>query len=504
MDKTLQNEVVDRPSAGRRRFLKQVAATGAAACAAAALPALPLPALAQKKTERVESTLGSGEVTVAEMLARYATNLRYEDLPPEVVRTAKRVVLDTLGCAIGGYSAGPSQIAIKLASAVSAKPGATVLCRGIKTSPETRGFCQRVMIRDIDFNDGYIGLGNGHPSDTIAALLTPCELGGRGGRDLIAATVLTYEVFCKVLDVLDTDELGLDYSTVTGLAAVAGAGRLMSDRHPRGRQHRDKAGPGWNAVELENLRVCRRVPQCDFRGATRAGRHDWTGPGVRRPAGFFNVISRKPFILPKLGGDGEPYGIMHSFTKRFALGQYSQTVAQAAVEARQFSKDPGEIQEVNIRVSHRAIKIMADSPDKWRPQTHETADHSMPYSAGVALMYGIIDDSYYEDPYLHDPRLLDLVSRVKCIPSEEADQHQKEFNLCDLEIVLKSGQRKSVRVEYHRGHWKNTMTDAEMEEKFRLLARRQLPTERVDNLVRQLWALEDMPKAGALVEMTRV
>ena len=175
------------------------------------------------------------------------------------------------------------------------------------------------MIRDIDFNDGYIGLGNGHPSDTIAALLTPCELGGRGGRDLIAATVLTYEVFCKVLDVLDTDELGLDYSTVTGLAAVAGAGRLMSDRHPRGRQHRDKAGPGWNAVELENLRVCRRVPQCDFRGATRAGRHDWTGPGVRRPAGFFNVISRKPFILPKLGGDGEPYGIMHSFTKRFAL-----------------------------------------------------------------------------------------------------------------------------------------------------------------------------------------
>jgi hypothetical protein len=48
------------------------------------------------------------------------------------------------------------------------------------------------------------------------------------------------------------------------------------------------------------------------------------------------------------------------------------------------------------------------------------------------------------------------------------------------------------------------MTDAEMEEKFRLLARRQLPTERVENLLRQLWTLEDMPNAGALVEMTRV
>lgn len=70
--------------------------------------------------------------------------------------------------------------------------------------------------------------------------------------------------------------------------------------------------------------------------------------------------------------------------------------------------------------------------------------------------------------------------------------------------VLQSGQRKTVRVEYHRGHWKNPMTDAEMEEKFRALARRQLLPEKVDNLVRQLWALENMQKAGALVEMTRV
>jgi 2-methylcitrate dehydratase len=128
----------------------------------------------------------------------------------------------------------------------------------------------------------------------------------------------------------------------------------------------------------------------------------------------------------------------------------------------------------------------------------------MPYSAGVALMYGTVAPEYYEDPHLHDPRLLDLVSREHCVPSEEADRHQKEFNLCDLEIVLKSGQRKTVRVEYHRGHWKNPMTDAEMEEKFRSLARKHLPPDRVDRLVRQLWALEDMPKAGALVEMTRV
>ena len=128
----------------------------------------------------------------------------------------------------------------------------------------------------------------------------------------------------------------------------------------------------------------------------------------------------------------------------------------------------------------------------------------MPYAAGVALMFGTIEEQYYEDPYLRDTRLLDLVSRVRCLPSDEADRVEQEMNLCDLEVVLKSGGRKNVRVEYHRGHWKNPMTDAEVEEKFRALARRQLPAAQTDDLLRQLWALESLPQAGAIVTMTRV
>ena len=79
-----------------------------------------------------------------------------------------------------------------------------------------------------------------------------------------------------------------------------------------------------------------------------------------------------------------------------------------------------------------------------------------------------------------------------------------DFNMSDLEVVLKSGARKSVRVEYHRGHWKNPMSDVELEEKFRSLAHRYLPADRTDSLLRQLRDLEQMPQAGALVEMTKV
>ena len=94
------------------------------------------------------------------------------------------------------------------------------------------------------------------------------------------------------------------------------------------------------------------------------------------------------------------------------------------------------------------------------------------------------------------------MSKVRCIPSEEADRRQHEINLCELEVVLKSGQRKTTRVEYHRGHPKNPMTDAEMEEKFRSLAKRRLPAQRIDALLKQLWALDQMPQVGALAQMT--
>jgi len=174
------------------------------------------------------------------------------------------------------------------------------------------------------------------------------------------------------------------------------------------------------------------------------------------------------------------------------------------MEARASFKDPDEIREINIQVSHSAIKIMAEGPDKWRPTTHETADHSIPYAAGLVLMYGRIEPEYYEDPYLHDPRLLDLVSRVKCVASDEAERMEQEFNLCELEVVLKSGARETVRVEYHRGHFKNPMTDAEMEEKFRLMAGKHLGTGRVDDLLRLLWQIESAPQVSALIAATLV
>jgi len=484
----------------RRHFLKTAAAAGIAA----GMPVCPV--LAEEKVAAASNLL------LAETLARYAANLRYEDLPEHIVRLTKRTILDTIGCAYGGYDAGPSKIAIKLAGDVTAKQPATVLISGTKTSADLATFANGVMIRYLDFNDAFVSLthGAGHPSDTIAALLTAAELKGRSGRDLITATVLSYEVFCKIADVFDYLGNGIDHSTITGMAAVVGISRLMGlspeqmvqaigitvGGNTATRQGRSDALSNWKAFAAAD--DCRKAMF-----SVELAQEGMTGPGkvFEGSYGFFKVMGRRPVEPPQLG---EPYGIPRAFTKRFPLGQFSQTVAQAAMELRPFAPKADDIQDVTIRVSHSAIKIMADGPDKWMPQTHETADHSIPYAAGLVLMYGNIAPEYYEDPYLHDARLLDLVSRIKVMPSEEADRTENEFNLCEMEVALKSGARKTARVEYHRGHFKNPMTDAEMEEKFRAMAQKHLSAERTDRLLRMLWGIETEPQVKNLIAATVV
>src|SRR6516165_2898630 len=302
----------------RRRFLTQV---GAACLAIGA------PVSTTRAQETQHSSVGDGnQVSLGEKLARYAASLRYEDLPEDVIQIAKRTILDTIGCAFGGYSAGPSKIAMKLASAVTSKRPGTILLSGIKTSPELAVFANGVMIRYLDFNDAYVSQTNGagHPSDAIAALLTAGELRQLSGRDLITATVLAYEVYCKIGDVFDYLGHGVDHTTVTGMAAVVGAGKLLGLTpedmvHAIGitvggntatRQGRADTLSNWKAYAAAD--ACRKA----IFSVQLAG-NGMTGPSnvFEGRYGFFKVMSRKPVAPPQLG---EPFGIRRCFTKHLA------------------------------------------------------------------------------------------------------------------------------------------------------------------------------------------
>src|SRR5262247_3606175 len=135
-----------------------------------------------------------------ETLARYATSLRSGHLSPSAVKEAKRHVIDSLGCAMGGATSEPAAIARRVSPAAVGAPSARLLGEGRATTPEAAAFANSAMIRFLDANDTFISVGSGHPSDMLGALLAAADAYGASGRDLLRAMVAGYEVFGALAD----------------------------------------------------------------------------------------------------------------------------------------------------------------------------------------------------------------------------------------------------------------------------------------------------------------
>ena len=448
---------------------------------------------------------------LAEQLSDYGTSLKYADLPSDVVHLAKRFIIDTIGCALGGYDSEPSKVARAVAGEVTPAHPVTVMGSGQSSSLDLAVFANGVMIRFLDFNDGYTSQESGHPSDSIAAALSATEAAGGSGKRLIVSTVLAYEAFCRICDTVDIKPRGFDHVTVGGIASVLAAARAMKLSKEQTFQALNLGIASNVALYQTRIGDVSMWKGCAYANASRnavfsvqLARAGLTGPSpiVEGDGGYFRAVSGEPFALKEMGGKDHPFKINECSIKQFPLGQYSQTVAQAALEVRELYGQPEEIAQVNISTLQTAVNIMAGDPEKWTPKNRETADHSMPYTAAVALMFGTVESRHFDDEFLKNPNLLELVSKVTVSVSNEANARAPEAMLCDFEVVTKSGEEHSVQVAYHKGHYRNPLTDNEVDRKFRSLAQEHLPVERVDALLDRLWHLEDVQNVGDLIRLT--
>jgi 2-methylcitrate dehydratase len=450
---------------------------------------------------------------IASYLSDYTTSLAFADLPADVVHQAKRLLVDTLGCAIGGYASEPSKIARALADMVSSRQPATVLGSGQQTSVDLATFANGVMIRYLDFNDGYTSTESGHPSDAIAAVLSPAEVAHGDGKSVITAIVLAYEVFCRICDAVSVRRRGFDHVTVGIMASTAAAAKTMGLSAEQTNQAFNLSIAANNALYQTRIGDVSLWKGCAFANASRnavfavqLAARGLTGPApiFEGPGGFFAAVSGEPFTLEPFGGQGRSFKILDCSIKHFPLGQYSQTVVEAALQARQQLATVEDIQEVHIKTLQTAVNIMAGDAEKWHPSNRETADHSMPYTTAVALRYGTVEARHFGPEYRGDPRLLELTQKVKVSVSEEANRRAPEAMLSTVEVITTTGQRLTGEVAYHRGHYKNPMSDQEIDEKFRLLAQDFLTESQIDALLERLWHLEKVEDIGEVIRMVRI
>ena len=443
-----------------------------------------------------------------EILTDYACGLSYEDLSPKVIKQVKRTLIDTLGCAAGGFLSEPGKIARSMASSVSSDMPARILGTEDYSSPDMAGFANGVMVRYLDCNDCYFNPGGGHPSDMIAAVLALADPMVADGKDIITAIVLAYEVFCRLSDEVLTGELGWDQGMFSIIGAACAAGKIMGlDQNQMGNAISLAVAPSLplgvtRTGELSMWKGCATASatRSAIFAALLAGQ-GMTGPSepFEGKRGLWDQAVGRQVQLGAMGGGKEPFRITDSFFKAYPAQIHTQAPTGLALELQPLVSS-NEIESIRIHAYRGACSTPATEPTKWDPKTRESADHSIPYMVAVAFHDGSVSPASFTSQKIGDPGIKDLISKISIEENEEyTGKYPGEYNIY-MEVTDRSGHTHTAHTSYPKGHQNNPLSDEELEAKFRGLSSGVWSEGQTETALETLWALEDLTSLDELMD----
>ena len=441
---------------------------------------------------------------LTDQIVSFSRDLSFADLPAAVVARAKDLILDSVGCALGAISSPPALIAQAMAATVSSTMPATVLGTGQKTSPDLAAFANGVMIRYLDYN----------PSDLISAVLASTEAAEGDGRSTIVGTVLAFEVLYALADTrhdgygAESGWARWDPATRTAVASAAVAARQLG-------LSREQAGHAVSLSTVSHLTLgkVRRGQLSHWKGSATANAsrnavfcallaaRGMTGPSpvFEGPNGFFEAVGTEIDFQPTPGG---AYRIMDAHVKAVPAGFYGQGAAEAAAELRPNIPDLDAVREVRVLTSPHGAQAMGTDISRWRPETRETADHSLPFVVAMTLIEGRLEIRHFDEELYKRPDVRGLMAKVQVIASDELAHASERLSFTEVTVETESGDVHTARVARPLGHPERPMADEDYERKFRSLAQPVLSEARIVRLLGGLRDLESAEHVGTVLELT--
>ncbi|MEO2055445.1 MAG: MmgE/PrpD family protein [Nitrospira sp.] len=450
--------------------------------------------------------------TLAGRLARYSRELTYRRLSSETVHEVKRRLIDTFACALGGWTATPTQIARDAAKVVRLRSGATLLGTAWKTTPDLATFANGTAVRFLDYNDTYLSKEPAHPSDNISTALAVAEVAGAGGKKLIEAILLGYEVQCRLCDAAALRPRGWDHVVYGAFSTALVAAKLWGLSETETGHALGLAGTANYALRQTRVGELSMWKAAAFANTARNGlfavslaRLGMTGPApiFEGEKGMMQIVSGS-FDLPPLPLDG-PFKILETYIKYYPVEYHAQSAVEASLRLRERIKrvKPGRIDKIMVRTSGVSHEIIGRDPEKWHPKTRETADHSLPYCVAAALLDGEVGLQQFDPEHVSDPKLHSFMQRIQVVTDPELSAAYPEAIANTVEVTI-GGKVYSKRVDHPRGHPKNRMSDTEIEAKFRLLAESLLSKKQIQTTLDRLWNLEKEKSIGALLALFKI
>ncbi|MBO0807863.1 MAG: MmgE/PrpD family protein, partial [Actinobacteria bacterium] len=429
--------------------------------------------------------------------------------PDAAMHAAKRMLLDSIGCALGSYREQVPAIA-RSVSARRVKPaGARVFGGTHRLHPDAAAFANSVMIRFLDYNDTYGSIvGVGHPSDYIPAAMAPFGADEIPGDLILRSILVGYEVFCRLTDATRLGVEQIDHvlaGAVASAAAASVANGLTAEHTRHALSLAVTANLSLQATRLGELSMWKG---CAAGNACRNGvfAAELAAAGITGPdspftgrGGLSQVTGREIDMQPLVATDGPAIGRCH--VKRFPSGYFSQGAIEAALAVR--SGLNGRVPAaVDVGTFEFGKRVMAGDTQKWHPATRETADHSIPYVVACALARGAVRRDDLAESQLADPQIRRLLDILTVSVDPECAAAWPEACMNRVTVRFDDGSQVSDSVRYYRGHAMNPLSDGELEAKFRDQAGSVILAEDADALLRAVWTLDEAGSAAGLFAWT--
>lgn len=453
-------------------------------------------------------------VSTTKQLAGFIVRVQYEDLPEGLVEKLKVLLLDTLGCAIGGaFSEEANRAAAGLLHPIETG-SCGVWLRKCNTNVLNAITINGVMTHSLELDDLHKEA-KVHPGTVIVpTILTLADVLEFSGKDLLLAMAVGYETMIRVAKGVGTAShrrrgwhatstcgafgaavatcklLGLDQlwtSNALGLAGTQAGGlsAFLSDSCMCKRFHAGKAGQ--NGIQAAML--------------ARAG---FTGPVTILEAedgGYFKATSDDYDFEQVTKGLGEEYLTQEVGIKYYACCGHTHQAIEAALELKaQHRIDPRDIKEIKVHTYDVSGVSWGFSE---APRNTLEAQFSMPYVVAV----GLIDDCVFLEQFLPekraDKKVNDLAKRVKVVTDSELTKLYPKVWCSEVFITMKDGTVFSKRTEGAKGDPAKPLSLAEVQSKFKSLSSRNMPEETQKEILHRVEEIEKLENAGELTRLLR-
>ena len=451
------------------------------------------------------------EMSISRKIARYAINLSYSDLPQNVIQEVKRFLYDSVGCAYGGMNTKDVNIMRDIYTDMGGKEEVRLIGFKDKMPAVNATLVNSLMIRALDFNDIYWKEDPSHPSDLIPAALAAGELADASIEDLIVAIVLAYEFEQRLCEFAKPGvrERKWHHATLTQFVSPVVAGKLLGLTEDEmvnaiginGSHNHTIGCPTAGALTMMKNTVDPMAVQSGVFAALMAQKgFSGTEKVFEGKEGFMDVFGPDWDENILFDGLGKDFRILTCGMKAFPTEALTHTHISATIKlVSEHDIKPDDIEKVTVTTIARACDILFDS-HKYRPESRETADHSLPYCLTRAMLDRKITTAAFNDEAINHPEVRKLIDKIEGDASIEFEKMFPEKQPSRVKIKLKDGKEFEQYLEYPKGDPREPMTMEDLEAKFNGLSEGKLSLEKMKKVKENIFNMEKLGSVRKLMD----